>query len=218
MYEAFLRRSNGLNHATTDGQRRKAQSDMIINATWNEDIQSRVAYIYDYYHDSEPSVLVGLHPEKDPLKTPVDIKFIITQYSSVSKDQPEYHILFRPGQAPVIDYYQDAIGKYAEEARYPVGLFLDVPDDDGIYRRWLIVSYEHANQFPKYSVLPCNYYFHWMFNHKKYDMAGVARLRNSRVVAHYAGKLHSEFVRICWDALRAIIPRRMDEICQCVTV
>lgn len=179
MYDAYLRRVNGMNHAITNGKRRKDQADMIMNVTWNEDIQSRVAYIYDFYHDSEPSVLVDLHPENDPLKTPVDIKFIITQYSSISKDQPEYHILFRPGQEPVVDYYADAIRKYAEGAAYPVGLYIDIPDDDGIYRRWLIISYENANQFPKYSVLPCNYYFHWIYKHKKYDMAGVARLRNS---------------------------------------
>jgi len=176
MYEAFLTRME--NQGKTHGQIRKTQSDDIMNQTWWDDIQSRVVYLYDYFHDNEPTTNYDRHPEEDPLKIPVDAKFIITQYETLSKDQVEYHLMFRPGQEDPTDYYEE---KYhmTWSARFPVGLYVDVPDDDGVFNRWLIVAEQHGNQFIKYSILPCNYFFHWVYKNKLYDMCAVARLRNS---------------------------------------
>lgn len=176
MFESFLSRMG--NQGKTHGQIRKTQSDDIMNATWWDDIQSRVVYIYDYFHDNEPTTNYDRHPEEDPLKIPVDAKFIITQYETLSKDQVEYHLMFRPGQVDPTDYYEDNYHK-TWSARFPVGLYVDVPDDDGVYNRWLIVSEQHGNQFIKYSILPCNYFFHWVYKNKLYDMCAIARLRNS---------------------------------------
>lgn len=177
MFDAYLNRVTYGKDIRSGGQQRKTVSDMIMNETWWEDPQSRVAYIYDYYHDLEPTTNTNRHPADDVNKTPIDIKFIITQYESISKDQVEYHMLFRPGAPQAVNYFDDASGKYG--ADYPVGMYIDIPDDEGIYNRWLICNREIANQFVKYSILPCNYYFHWVYNHKKYDMCGVVRLRNS---------------------------------------
>ena len=46
----------------TLGEVRKQQSDEIMDATWWRDIQSRVCYIYDYFHDGEKDKLRGLSP------------------------------------------------------------------------------------------------------------------------------------------------------------
>ena len=65
--------------AKTLGRARKDQSDMIMENSWDGDIQSQVAYIYDYYHDlqsDEQLKLDDLHPDIDNYKTPLDIKFI----------------------------------------------------------------------------------------------------------------------------------------------
>ena len=162
----------------TNGQRRKSDSDKYIEYTWDEDLQSKKCYIYDYFHDDAKGRIKGYDPSRSLTKTPIDAKFIITQYGTISKDQVEYHLQFKPSQKCPLDYYKtDYSDKYWAE--YPIGLYIDIPDDEGVYRKWMIVSSEYANQFKKYSILPCNYYFTWVNNGKLYGMCGVARLRNS---------------------------------------
>lgn len=148
-----------------------------MEATWDRDLQSKRCYIYDYFHDDQKSKNKGMTYFPETTKTPVDLKFIITQYGSLSKDQIEYHIQFKPSwrfEEPA--YIKEYETKF--QAEIPIGAYVDIPDDQGIYHKWLICSKEIGNQFIKYSVLPCNYYFHWVCGGKKYDMWGVARLRS----------------------------------------
>lgn len=163
----------------TIGQVHKYESDMIMNETWNRDIQSKVAYIYDFYHDDEPLLLKDLHPELSKTKTPVDIKFIVNSYNSENKDQVGYHIQFRPGFECPIEYYSDIESKYLSE--FPISLYLDIPDEKGIYRKWLCVENANwlGNQFPTWYVLPCDHIFQWVYDNKLYQMAGVGRSQNS---------------------------------------
>lgn len=153
------------NQGYSTGQARKSNSDMILLNTWDNDIQSKKCYIYDYLHDEEGQ------------KTPIDAKYIVTQYGSLSKDQVEYHILFKPNSGCILDYYKQYQDKY--NARYPIGLYIDIPDADGNYQKWLICSSDNEQQFVKHSILPCNYEFKWIHNGEKYAMWGVARMRNS---------------------------------------
>lgn len=162
---------------SSEGQLRKVQSDEIMNVTWDRDIQSKKCYMYDYYHDDDRENAENLHYNKNTTKTPVDAKFIITQYGSLSKDQVEYHIQFRPGVREVLPYYKETYGKFGMALN--IGNYIDIPDDDGVYNKWLICSRELGNQFVKYNVLPCNYHFHWVYDNKKYAIWGVARLRSS---------------------------------------
>lgn len=163
---------------STMGQALKAQSDIVMEATWDRDIQSRVGYIYDYYHDDSVTSIRGFDPTTSKTKTPVEIKFIVTQYGSLSKDQVEYHIQFKPSHKCALDYYAaDYDNRYGME--YPLGMYIDIPDESGVYRKWLICSRDHNPQFIKYSVLPCNYTFRWVLNGQLYVMDAVARLRNS---------------------------------------
>ena len=163
---------------TTEGQVKKHLSDIVMEETWNRDLQSRKAYLYDYYHDDQKDLGKGMIYSSNTHKTPIDIKFIVTQYATLAKDQIEYHVMFRPSEnfdSP--SYFNEYEQKFGNEV--PVGLYLDIPDDQGVYHKWLICSKEIANQFVKYSVLPCNYYFHWIYKNKRYDMWGVVRLRSS---------------------------------------
>lgn len=162
----------------TSGEARKHNSDMILEKTWNNDLQSRICYIYDYEHDiTEWDKNYDLHPYKDKYKTRIDAKYIVTQYSTLAKDEVEYHLLFRPSQKS-IEYSCQEYG-----AEFPVGLYVDVPDSNGIYRRWMICSRDHEQQFIKFSIVPCNYHFHWIENENgqyiKRKMWGIARMRNS---------------------------------------
>lgn len=164
----------------TEGMARKEQSDKIMNWTWKRDLQSRVCYLYDYYHDDEPDKNYNLHPNQSRCKTPIDVKYIVNSYNSDGKDQVSYHIQFRPNQECNVDYYEDNFVKRCG-ATFPIGLYIDIPDDKKIYRRWLII--ENANtydpQFITWSILPCDYRFCWIYKNQKYKMWGVSRSQSS---------------------------------------
>lgn len=92
---------------------------------------------------------------------PVDAKYITYTYYSISKDAVDYHLQFRPG------------------VHYPIGKYVDVPDDTGAYNRWLIVGRSDEPQFVKYNILKCNWTFKWIKDGVIYEQLGVLRKRNS---------------------------------------
>lgn len=154
------------NNARTVGQIIKEQSDFAMEETWNHDPQSKVCYIYDYYHDDQPLLNKGMKYNKTT-KCKIDAKFIVTKYSSISSDQVEYHLMFRPTQPRQFDegdslfyYEKNYATRYKSE--WAVGLYIDIPDDTGLYRKWLIVAKEIGNQFIKFSILPCDYKLCWI--------------------------------------------------------
>lgn len=164
----------------TIGQVHKVQSDLIMNKTWFNDVQAKVVYLYDYKHDDEPLKNYHLDSTHSISKTPIDIKFIVNSYNSENKDQVGYHIQFRPGQECPLNYYHDEFEKkYSSE--FPIGLYCDIPDEKGIYRKWLITENANwlDNQFPTYYVLPIDHLFQWVYKQQKYQMWGVGRSQNS---------------------------------------
>ena len=48
------------NGAKTIGQIYKEESDWYMEATWDNDIQSKICYIYDYFHDDQPKLNTGM--------------------------------------------------------------------------------------------------------------------------------------------------------------
>ena len=151
------------------------------------DIQSKVCYIYDYFHDDAPSLAEGMTYE-NTTKTKIDAKFIVTKYSSIDKDQVEYHLQFKPSQKVRFDesdelYYFETDYKSRYSVEFPIGLFVDIPNEKNVYKKWLIVAKEDGNQFIKYSVLPCDYYLQWIENtgteRIKRKMWCVSRAMNS---------------------------------------
>lgn len=165
----------------TNGQSHKVDSDMIMEQTWDDDIQSRIGYFYDYAHDKYPRQFTGLSPETDPDKVPISIKYIENSSQTLSKDAVSYHIMFKPSQdLNIVEYYKtDYEDRWG--ATFPCGLYVDIPDYRGVYNRWLVVGLAQSNnaQFPTYEILRVNYLFTWIFNRTKYQMAGVQRNQNS---------------------------------------
>lgn len=154
------------NGAKTIGQIHKENSDFAMEETFFNDLQAKVCYIYDYEHDDKPWLAEDITHE-NTTKTKIDAKFIVTKYSSIDKDQVEYHLQFRPSQSVRFNegdelYYYETDYKMRYMSQFPIGLFVDIPDEKNVYRKWLIVSKEEGNQFLKYSVLPCDYYLHWI--------------------------------------------------------
>lgn len=161
------------NGAKTIGQIYKENSDFAMEFTWDSDLQSKKCYIYDYEHDDyfidefgiTRSLAEGMTYENTN-KTPIDAKFIVKTYQSMDKDQVEYYIQFRPSQKLRFDegdelYYFEKIRK-RYNVTFPIGEYLDIPDDTGVYHKWLICRAEPANQFPKYLILPVDYELTWI--------------------------------------------------------
>lgn len=168
----------------TNGQIHKIESDMIMESTWDNDIETKTAYLYDYYHDDEPLKYHHLHPENSNTKVPVSIKYIVNAYNSESKDQVGYYIQFKPSfnweSIYGLSYYKkDFEKKYSSE--FPLGLYCDIPDEKGVYRKWLIAENGDwlGNQFPTWYILPVDHVFQWIYEGVMYQMCGVSRSQSS---------------------------------------
>lgn len=190
--------STGKNYSTL-GEKLKSEADMIMNLTWDNDPQSKVAYIYDYFHDDQPEIKDHMTYE-NTTKTRIDIKFIVKSYQSMNKDQVDYYIQFRPDEKfdftekdELYYYEKDFHKKYG--ADYPIGMMIDIPDDRGIYRKWLICRDEPANQFPKFLILPLNYRLYWIEQdgNKRYkrNMWCAIRMQSSYTNGSYVDKVFS---------------------------
>ena len=171
------------NGAKTIGQIYKEQSDELMEWTWNNDIQSKTCYIYDYLHDNQPHLKDHMTYE-NTTKTRIDAKFIVSQYGSISKDQVAYHLMFKPSQPLEFNdgdelYYFETNYRKKYDISFPCSLYIDIPNEKGIYEKWLIINEEQGNQFIKYNILPCNYRFEWVEtsgqNRYKRRMWGVDR-------------------------------------------
>lgn len=163
-----------------NGEVRKIQSDDIMDATWWEDINSRVAYLCDWYHDNEPLKLNNMNPKNDPLKIPIDVKYLQSSSQTYDKDQVTFHIQLRPKQECNVSYYKE----YFEDrysSMFPIGLYAIIQDEKGMWNRWLIVDKANINvtQFPTFEILRCDYVFQYIIDNTKYQIPGVLRSQNS---------------------------------------
>lgn len=162
------------------GKIHKLQSDMIEEYTWNNEIESRIGYFYDWDHDTHHTQLTDLHPEQDAYKVPMDIKYIVASKQTMSKDAVTYHLQLRPSQKCVVDYYEECFGK-RYDAEYPVGLMCDLEDSKGIWNRWLVCAPANINdpQFPNFEILRCDYVLDAIIDRVQYKIPIVLRSQNS---------------------------------------
>ena len=189
--------------ATTLGEVRKEQSDMIMEATWDGDVTTKTMYFFDYYHDPEPKKFKDLDMwryEKLPM---MRCKYLQGAYQSLDKDEQAMKLQMRPSQECTVPYYKE----YFEDrysAEFPVGLYCIIPNEKGIYQKWLVVSTadEQALQFPTYHILPCNYLLTWIQENKKQYMLGCLRNPSS----YNSGDWLGHMIRIPEDQMKIIIP------------
>lgn len=164
------------------GRARKYESDLIMDAAFEEDIQYQVGYFFDYYHTTPEDRLrlEGFDPDKDPYPTPIDVKLIAHTTKTYEKDEVTMHIQFRPSYKCSVTYYDEMFGdRY--NARYPIGLYCWLKGEDDIYRRWLVVATadRDRHQFPTWEVLRCDYVYRWIKDGKYYEFPGVSRSLSS---------------------------------------
>lgn len=165
-----------------NGQARKTHADQIVEATWYNDLATRRCYLFDFRHDPQPFKLNDLTPD-DSMQVPVDLKYIVYSSQTYAKDAITYHVQFKPsedGDSSVVPYYDYVFGR-RYDASFPCGLYVLIPDNHGKYNKWLIVDTANYNdpQFATYEILRCDKVFQWIYNNKKYQMAGVLRSQNS---------------------------------------
>lgn len=193
---SFESMRNRYQNIGSHGQQLKAMSDMVMQHTFDNDIATRLCYIYDYYHDDQfDEGLGGYDPSLSREKIPVKLKFIIKEYKSASKDDPEYHIMFEPdvwnSMSCKPQWFVDEYEKLG--IRFPVGLYVDIPDDRGVYQKWLIFYDEVANQFPKFGVIRCNYLFTWIkddgIHRYKRKIWGTERSQSSYTSGTWQGRV-----------------------------
>ena len=92
----------------------------------------------------------------------VDAKYKVHAYTSLSSgDSVDYYLQFRPGV-----YYEP-------------GTYVDIPNRDGNYERWLIVLKDDLPQFPLHYVLKTNWTLKWALDGKIYSCLGVHRTQLS---------------------------------------
>lgn len=205
------RRIASINHngAKTVGKMHKEESDLMMELTWDNDIQSRVCYIYDYFHDNQKDKKSHMTYE-NTTKTRIDAKFITKTSQSVDKDQVEYYVQFKPSQKTEFTagdelYYfeRDYRNRYGNNDF--IGMYIDIPDDNDVYRKWIIVKKEIANQFVKYLVLPINYELMWIEisgkERIKRKMWCVLRSQNSYVLRFILETICQKSSN-CWKLLR----------------
>lgn len=218
------------NGISVPGRARKMQSDQIMLNTWWQDIQSQTAYIYDYYHDqksTEAFKLNNLHPQDDPEKTPLPIKFIRHQKQTYDKDSVTFWLQMQPGQGCNLDYYEEVLGR-RYNAIFPIGTYVDVQHEDGTYNKWLVVDKANynGNQFPTFEILRCDYLAQWIYNGQKYQCPAVLRSQNSynsglwldlNKVPHVSNNMRKNLLN-CWKFLRVSILQHENETSLCVNV
>lgn len=202
LYSSYRKKMNVDSSSTgksypTLGEKLKSDSDKMMELTWDSDVQSKVGYIYDYMHDDHPNIKDHMTYEHTT-KTRIDVKLIVKSYSSMDQDQPEFYCQFKPSQKVEFDkddelYYYETEYRKRYGMEFPIGMMLDLPDDRGVYRKWLICEKELANQFPKYLILPIDYLFMWIERDGnkiyKRKMWGVNRSQKSYTIGTYTDRV-----------------------------
>lgn len=101
------------------------------------------------------------HAPSDIYNVSYDAKYLVNSYYNITKDEVDYYIQFRP------------------HVQVPIGSYVDIPDDNDVLERWLIVAYDDRPQFPLYYILKCNWTLKWVCDGKVYKVLGALRNQNS---------------------------------------
>lgn len=194
---------------TTIGQKIKAESDKMLEKTWNNDVESRVCYIYDYYHDDQPDKRSHMTYE-NTTKTHIDAKFILKSHQSLDSDQTAYYLQFKPSQPLQFEegdelYYFETDYRRTYNIEFPIGLYVDIPNEKNIYEKWIILGKEISNQFTKYLILPIDYRLQWIERDGqskiKRQMWGTTRSQSSYNVCASYWKRYVESFLIAGNSL-----------------
>ena len=158
-YKSFL-----LHQGKNLSEIRKAQTNLVMNATWTNDPTYKRVYILT----------------KDGWKWE-DVKYQFHFAQSVAKDNVDYYIQFRPGVHYPIGTYILVPGDDSPELNLTKEE-LAYPFKQPIEKRtqwWIIVDRDNENAFVRYNILQCNWDFRWVYNGRIHSIYGVVRSAQS---------------------------------------
>lgn len=187
----------------TLSEQRKADSEMIMNATFNGDPDYKRVYILD------PKT--GWHY--------TDAKYSKHATQSILKDDVDYYLQFRPKEHYPIGTYVFIPNDLSEEIGFAVDEPVDPFEDrlfDDIFKGgklWMLVDRNNALQFVRYNVLQCNWNFKWIEfqngQRRVFHCYGMNRNANSYTSWKqkcYTARCMRKRVQCiplnCWDILR----------------
>lgn len=174
------KRNLGIGGVHTNGQRHSYEAQDIIENTWYDDPAHCVGYFYDILHDDQPNENKNLHPEYSKTKIPVELKYIKAVYRSLEKDETDIRIMFKPSYKCNIPYYRQKF-EIPTDSTFPVGLYVDLMDEDKNWNRWLVCATSDItnNDFPTWAILPCDHKYQWITDGKKQEVWGVQRTQSN---------------------------------------
>ena len=111
------------NGVGTTGQQHSRDAQNIIEATWYDDPASCVGYLYSYEYDDEPDKNKELHPERSKTKTRVELKYILSSYRTLNKDEVDVRIMFKPSYQCNVPYYHELFEEPTDSV-FPTGLVI----------------------------------------------------------------------------------------------
>lgn len=180
MFEHFKNRMARSGRNVSEALR--AQSNMVIEQTWNNDPNARQVYVVKATHGL-PTVT-----NKHQL---IDVKFNVDIYQKVGTDEPAYYLQFRHGA----EKYNSDIG---------IGSYIYMSDEDGQWKWWMMVGFDERPQFRQYHIIECNWKFGWIVDGKIYYHLGI--IRNGSTIREASDNSYTSTVNgnmICWMATNA---------------
>lgn len=104
----------------------------------------------------------------------------MTTYKRVKVDGTYYDARFLEDRK---DTVESAAGNHRIQFRkgvhFPVGTYIEIPNEEEVYEKWLLVSDVDAVQFPKNCILKCNYNLKWIYNNRLIEYPVALRTKNS---------------------------------------
>ncbi|MCQ2076015.1 MAG: hypothetical protein MJZ20_03130 [Bacteroidaceae bacterium] len=159
MYDDFMKRM--ARQGKHNGEVYKRQSDMIMDATFKNDIAYRKCYILKNGATFPEQTLAGYkkakavcdgrdlyRPDHMSSFAAIDAKYAVHSYYSINGDNVDYYLQFRPLA-------------HGLDKNIRVGAYVFVPDDLGRYNLWMIVAKDDKPQFPQFYILKCNMLLKW---------------------------------------------------------
>lgn len=135
----------------------RAQSNMVIEQTWDRDPNYRQVYVVKVEHGLP---MVTYEHEL------IDVKFNVESYQRLTSDEPAYHLQFRHGAEKL-------------NPDIAVGSYVYMADEDNEWKWWLIVALDERPQFRQYHILETNWTLKWIVDNKIYSCLAVQRYQNS---------------------------------------
>ena len=125
----------------------------------------------------------------------IDFKYQYHASYTIAKDKVEFYVQFRP-------YYHPETKYLADDGIERLGFILDIPNDNDVIEKWLVLGRNDTLTFTRYNILKCNWTFKWVADGIIYESIGCIRNRNN----YNSGVWSDGFVTTVQNEIQFIVP------------